>query len=185
MLDNVNKKIDFFDKLQNLLPRATLITIYKDFVRPFLDYEEVLYDQTFNSSFHQKPEFVQFNSCLAWIRKNWDTSKKEIYQKLVFESLWVRRWNGKLGLCYKSAKNNYPQHLLNFIPTRINLHTIRNMLNIPQLEPKEKFFFNIISTICYYWMEQFGSSFKKMYKFLGFWNQHPKICTGNSKLYLQ
>ena len=65
MLDNVNKTIDFFDKLQNLLPRATLITIYKDFVRPFLNYEEVLYDQTFNSSFHQKPEFVQFNPCLA------------------------------------------------------------------------------------------------------------------------
>ena len=34
VLNKVSKTIDLLGKLQNLLPRATLITIYKDFVRP-------------------------------------------------------------------------------------------------------------------------------------------------------
>ena len=33
------------DKVQNLLRRTTLITIYKAFVRPQVDYSDVLYDQ--------------------------------------------------------------------------------------------------------------------------------------------
>ena len=39
-------------KLQNLLPRAALITIYKAFSRPHLDYGDILYDQVYNISFH-------------------------------------------------------------------------------------------------------------------------------------
>ena len=41
-------------KFQNTLPRQALITIYKAFVRPHLDYGDILYEQAFNASFHQK-----------------------------------------------------------------------------------------------------------------------------------
>ena len=40
-----NKTIKLLRKLSNLLPRQALITIYKAFVRPHLDYGDVLYDQ--------------------------------------------------------------------------------------------------------------------------------------------
>ena len=46
-------------KLQNLLPKTALITIYKAFVRPDLDSDDVLYDQDFNSFLHEKLECVQ------------------------------------------------------------------------------------------------------------------------------
>ena len=32
-------------EVSNLLPRQALVTIYKAFVRPYLDYGDVLYDQ--------------------------------------------------------------------------------------------------------------------------------------------
>ena len=52
-------------KLQNLLPRAALITIYKAFIRPHLDYGNILYDQVYNVSFHQKLESIRECTCLA------------------------------------------------------------------------------------------------------------------------
>ena len=37
-------------KLSKILPQNPLITIYKSFVRPYLDYVNVLYDQPNNKS---------------------------------------------------------------------------------------------------------------------------------------
>ena len=50
----IRETIELLRKLQNLLPRITLTTIYKAFVRPHLDYGDILYNQAFNLSFHQK-----------------------------------------------------------------------------------------------------------------------------------
>ena len=51
-----NKTIGLLRKINNTLPRQALITIYKAFVRPHLDYVNILYDQAHNASFHQKLE---------------------------------------------------------------------------------------------------------------------------------
>ena len=50
----LNKTLELFRKQQNLSPRFTLITVHKAFVRLQLDYGDVLYDQAFNMSYHQK-----------------------------------------------------------------------------------------------------------------------------------
>ena len=60
-----NKTIGLLYKLQSLLPRAPLITIYKSFIRSHLDYGDMIYDQTFNLSFQQKMETIQYNAALA------------------------------------------------------------------------------------------------------------------------
>ena len=44
----ISKTIGLLRKLQNLLPRIALIKIYKAFVRPHLDYADILYNQAFN-----------------------------------------------------------------------------------------------------------------------------------------
>ena len=41
-------------RFQPVLPRPSLITIYKTFIRSQLDYADVIYDQAHNSSFHEK-----------------------------------------------------------------------------------------------------------------------------------
>ena len=57
-----NKTVGLLRKLQNTLPRHALITIYKAFVRPHLDYGDFLYDQAYNALFHQKLEKIQYSS---------------------------------------------------------------------------------------------------------------------------
>ena len=50
-----NKTIDLVE-LQNTLLRQALITIYKAFIRPHLHHGDILYDQAYNASSHQKLE---------------------------------------------------------------------------------------------------------------------------------
>ena len=80
ILSNTNRTIVRLRKLQSLIPRAALITIYKAFARPHLDYGDVLCDQTFNASFHEKTESIQCNACLALTGAILVTSKEKIYQ---------------------------------------------------------------------------------------------------------
>ena len=47
---NVNKTIGIIRKLQNVLPRSALFTIHKSFIRPHLDYGDIIYDKAFNES---------------------------------------------------------------------------------------------------------------------------------------
>ena len=83
----VKKAVGFLRKLRNILLSTTLITIYKAFIRPHLDYGDVLYDQTFNNSFNEKMESVQYIECLALTAAMRGTSKEKIYQELGLESL--------------------------------------------------------------------------------------------------
>ena len=50
-LNKANKTVELFRKVQNILPRSARITIYKRFIRPHLDYGDIIYDQAYNASF--------------------------------------------------------------------------------------------------------------------------------------
>ena len=52
----VLKTIGITRKPQNVLPRSALLTIYTPFIRPHLDYGDIIYDKAFNESFHAKLE---------------------------------------------------------------------------------------------------------------------------------
>ena len=61
-----NRGIGVTKKLRHTLPRLSLITIYKSFVRPNSDYYDTIYDQPNNNgSFCNKIERVQYNAALA------------------------------------------------------------------------------------------------------------------------
>ena len=45
ILNNVNKTIGLLRKLHNTLPRLPLLTIYKSFISPHLDYGYIIYNQ--------------------------------------------------------------------------------------------------------------------------------------------
>ena len=65
--------------------------IYKAFIRLPLDYGEVVFDQAFNNSFHQRIESIQYNVALAITGAIRGTSNEKLYQELSFESLQSRR----------------------------------------------------------------------------------------------
>ena len=49
VISKKNRTIGLLRKLQNLMPREALLTIYKAFVRRHLDYNDVLFGQAFNA----------------------------------------------------------------------------------------------------------------------------------------
>ena len=75
-------------KLQNNSLKLVLMTIYKDFIRPHLDFGDILYDQAYNTYFHPKLEIAQYNACLlaAVIYLTW---KEELCQELGLE--WITK----------------------------------------------------------------------------------------------
>ena len=90
VLCKINKTIGLIRKLQNLLPRKALITLYKAFFRPHLDYGDIIYAQPYNVLFHQKLESLQDNVCLAIIGAIRGSSREKLSQQLGFESLKQR-----------------------------------------------------------------------------------------------
>ena len=64
-ITEANKGIGLIKNLTNTLPKDALLTIYKSFVRPHLDYGDIIYDQPQNESFCNKLESVQYNATLA------------------------------------------------------------------------------------------------------------------------
>ena len=81
IITKVNKTIDLIRKQQLVLPRLSLLTIYKAFIRPHLDYG--VFDQGFNDSFHQKIETVQYDVDFAITgtirRTSWENFSQELY----------------------------------------------------------------------------------------------------------
>ena len=99
--NKVSKTIGLIRKFQKILPRPPLITIYKSFIRSPLDYENIIYDQAYNVSFHQKIEFSQYNTALAITGAVRGISREKFYHELGFESLVSRRWYRKLCCFYQ------------------------------------------------------------------------------------
>ena len=80
------------------LLRPSLLTIYKSFVRPHLDYGDLIYDQPNNSNLPQ------------------------LYQELGLESLMNRRWFRRMSYLYKTILTKSPPYLYELIPPRQRSH---------------------------------------------------------------
>ena len=63
--NKISKTIGLLRKLQNILSRPALPIVYKCFIRPHLEYVDIIYDPAYNLSFHQKYESIQYNAALA------------------------------------------------------------------------------------------------------------------------
>ena len=112
-----NKGIGLIARLYSFLPRKTLTNIYKTFIRPHLDYGDIVYDHLSNIKFCQKIESVQYNAALAisagTIR---GTSREKQYQELGFEHLHDRSWFRRLCLFYKIKNDLTVPYLKNILP---------------------------------------------------------------------
>ena len=142
ILNKVNKTIGLLRKLHNILPRSALLTIKKSFSRPHLDYGDIIYDQAYNASFHQKLELLQYNACLAITGAIRGTSREKLYEELGLESLQLRRWFRKLSFFYKLFNSEHPNYLFKLIPLRSSNYVTRNIHNIPLLKTRHTFFKN-------------------------------------------
>ena len=82
VFSRVNKAISFLRKFQPTLPRKSLLAIYKSFIRPHLDYGDVIYDRAYNESFHQNLESLQYSAAIAVTGAIRGTSSEKLFQEL-------------------------------------------------------------------------------------------------------
>ena len=92
IFSKVSKTIVLLRKLHDILPRSPLLTVYKSFIGPHLNYDDILYDQAYNASFHPKLDSIQYNAALAITGAIRGTSKGKLYDELGVETLEKRRW---------------------------------------------------------------------------------------------
>ena len=79
------KGIGLLRKLQCILSRTSLLTICKSYIRPHLEYGDVVYDQPSNDAFSNKLKTVQYNAALAITEPIEGTSREKLYQELGLE----------------------------------------------------------------------------------------------------
>ena len=100
--------------LSKYLPRHTLNELYKLYVRPHLDYGDVIYhipakvcefsQNIVLPNLMEKIESVQYSAALAVT----GTSREQLYAELGWGSLSSRRWSRRLTLFYKIINNLTP-----------------------------------------------------------------------------
>ena len=59
------KRIDIIKRSSVNILRDALLRIYKSFIRPHLDYGDIIYDKPNNESFKNKIENIQYKTCIA------------------------------------------------------------------------------------------------------------------------
>ena len=130
VFSKIKKPIALLCKLQCLISRSALNTIYKIYARPRLDYGDVILEETYNSSSYQEIKSVQYNIYLAITGGIPGTSEEKLYGELELGLLFCH-WYRKLCCFYKFYKNKSPQYLFKLVPLRHSSYTTRNIENIP------------------------------------------------------
>ena len=137
--------------LSQYLPRHSLNDIYKLYVRPHLDYGDVIYHIPHNmcefshcfklSNQMEKLEAVQYSAALAVTGAWKGTSREKIYDELGWESLDLRRWSRRLVLFYKIINHLTPDYTRSPIPQRQESnYSLRRRAEIGQIRARTKIF---------------------------------------------
>ena len=98
--------------------QGTLLSIYKSFIRPNLDYGDVIYDQPHNVTFCRMIESVQYNAALAITGAIKGSSRERLYRELGLESLSDRRWYRRLVYFINIFSCNAPDYLCSLLPVK-------------------------------------------------------------------
>ena len=122
-INQANKGIGVMKQLHSYLPHSALELLYKLYVRPHLDYGDVVYQipdnesKTFdskNDNFHPlmtRVESVQYEATCV-VSGAWrGSSRKKLYNDLGWESLYHRRNLRRLCIFYDVLKNQFPKYL--------------------------------------------------------------------------
>ena len=146
-----NKIIGTMRRLSMTLSRKSLLTTYKSFVRPLLDYADIICDKPYNESFKEKLEAVQYNACFAITAAIRGTSRERLYSELDLEILNNRRWSCQLLFFQKIIKGFSPSYLQKILYFRNVQHyqtRSNSMKIIEQIKARTKAFENSFFPFC-------------------------------------
>ena len=146
----INNGIALLRKLRHSIPRTSLLSIYKTFLRPHLDYCDVIYDKPHNEKFTDILESFQYNVAPAITGAIKGASKEKLYNEFGLEYLKGRRRIRRLCLFHKIYNLKSPKYLYNLISLVNRFYDTRNNTNVPSFKfraeyLKNSFFPNVIS----------------------------------------
>ena len=111
--------------LSKYVSHDVLDQTYKLYVRPHLDYGDIIYhkhDPDLKLYFTKKLESTQHSAALA-VSGAWrGTSRQKLYDELGWESLCHRRWYCRMTHFYKLRSTQSPLYLYNLIPPERDLN---------------------------------------------------------------
>ena len=112
------KGLGIIKSLLNIFPRNSLLTIYKSFIRPNLDYCDFIYEQQWvDDSFCIEFERTHSNAALAITVAKKVTSQTKLCKEMVRVSLKFGRCFRQLCTLFKINTNAKPEYPLILIPT--------------------------------------------------------------------
>ena len=117
-----------------------LPTISKSFIRPHLDYRDIIYDKAFNKSFHLKLVSLQYKATLAITGAMRGSSTEKIYEGLGLESFKMLVQKNEFFV--QSSQKWTPSYPFNTIPKSNTQRQTRNSGNIPSFLVKHDYFKN-------------------------------------------
>ena len=128
-------------QLQPIKSRTVLLTIYKSFFRPHLDYGDVIYNHPYNESFQNKLESVQYDTTLAITGAIIGSSKDKLYQEIFLELLKSRRWY-QMSCLFSNLKKSKSIYLLEIILKALSTWITKNHNRILLFNVKHEYFRN-------------------------------------------
>ena len=126
-------RINVMRKLKFKLDRKSLEIIYMVFIRPLLEYANVIWD---NCTLYEKQELdkIQDEAVRIATRTTKLISFDCLYNELKWESLGKRRRNHKLTLFFKMYTNLFPSYLSDLVPQTVSSVSRYNLRNSHALQ---------------------------------------------------
>ena len=137
-------RINIMRKLKFKLDRKSLETIYLTFIRPLLEYGDVLWD---NCTQYEKDELDKIQNEAARIATGATKliSLFALSNEIKWESLDERRRKHKLTLFYKMNSNLCPTYLSSLVPQTINStsrYNLRNASDLQTIKARTNLYYN-------------------------------------------
>ena len=130
-IDKANRRLGIMRSLKYKLDRLSLERIYKGFIRPILEYGNIVWDCTFELTY--KLEAVQLNAARVVVGATARCSTQGLYDETAWEPLSSRRDFHRLVLMYKIINGKAPSYLTELIPNLVQHRTgypLRNRGNL-------------------------------------------------------
>lgn len=137
-------RINIMRKLKYELDRKSLETIYMTFIRPILEYADVLWDNCTQQE-KQDLEKIQLEAARIATGTTKLISIQNLYDETGWEQLETRRKNHKLLLFYKMLNNISPVYLSTLVPAQVQAvssYGLRNATDIRTINAHTSQYFN-------------------------------------------
>ena len=131
----ISETIDLLRRFQPILPRPSLLTTYKTFIRSQLDYADVIYDQAYHSYLHEKLDLTPYLNTGQETRHSNNISaihvRRDYFKNSFFPSL-TSKWNKRDWKIRDSGSLSiFKKNLLNLIrPCTNSIFDIHNSYGI-------------------------------------------------------